>query len=198
MLFAPFPKIARFYRDIVVTEKLDGTNASIIIRSAEDLSDAELDKVSLYAISASGKQLMFAGSRTKLIHPGEDNFGFAAWVQKHATMLFELGEGSHFGEWWGRGIQRGYDVSDRRFSLFNVGRWNADNIPPCVRVVPTLYRGPMFTSSAGDMVAAAMRRLRFAGSIAAPGFSNPEGVIVFHTASGVAFKATFDGDQHKG
>ena len=29
--FTPFPKIARLYRDIIITEKIDGTNASVHI-----------------------------------------------------------------------------------------------------------------------------------------------------------------------
>ena len=31
MEFSPFPKIARLSREIVITEKLDGTNASIFL-----------------------------------------------------------------------------------------------------------------------------------------------------------------------
>ena len=29
--FAPFPKLSRLFRDIVVTEKIDGTNAQVCV-----------------------------------------------------------------------------------------------------------------------------------------------------------------------
>ena len=86
--FVPFQKIARLNRGMTVTEKIDGSNAAIGI--AED-----------------GE--VYAQSRKQLIFPGKstDNFGFAGWVAEHADELREgLGEGLHFGEWWGAGIQR--------------------------------------------------------------------------------------------
>jgi hypothetical protein len=36
------------------------------------------------------------------------------------------------------------------------------------------------------------------GSVAAPGFMNPEGVIVWHPASGAKFKTTFDQFDREG
>ncbi len=33
------------------------------------------------------------------------------------------------------------------------------------------------------------------GSKAAPGFDNPEGVVVFHTANSSLFKVTLEGDE---
>jgi hypothetical protein len=138
--------------------------------------------------------------------PGADNFGFAQWVYAHAQELVALGPGIHHGEFWGKGIQRGYNTIGKRFSLFNVGRWAHDPEPgqeelPLVSgldVVPILYRGPLVMKSGQDPVSEALRRLSYAGSIAAPGFKNPEGVVVWHEAGRVAFKATLDGDQRKG
>ena len=125
-VFVPFPKLARYSREVVVTEKIDGTNAQIRITEAGEV---------------------FAGSRTRWITPAADNHGFAAWVEAHRAELLSLGPGSHFGEWWGRGIQRGYGVPDKRFSLFNVARWGEGgtdeaNKPACCLIVPVLYRGP--------------------------------------------------------
>lgn len=31
MAFQPFPKIARWSREVIITEKIDGTNASVIV-----------------------------------------------------------------------------------------------------------------------------------------------------------------------
>lgn len=171
IIFEPFPKLGRLSRTIVITEKIDGTNAQIII--GEDGS-------------------IGAGSRTRLITPKDDNFGFAAWVQDHRDELIALGPGRHFGEWWGSGIQRKYGLTEKRFSLFNVGRWHPDNPPPaCCHVVPVLGR---YTFDSG-YIERVMVDLKATGSIAAPGFMNPEGIVVFHTANGALFKKTFEGDE---
>lgn len=167
--FRPFAKIARLNRDVVVTEKLDGTNALVYIA---------VDGVTIAA-----------GSRSRWITPEADNFGFARWVDANREALLALGPGSHYGEWWGAGIQRRYGLTEKRFSLFNVGRWNAENVPACCSVVPTLATGPL-----GSSVAESLRRLE-GGSVAAPGFDKPEGIVVFHTASGGLFKVTLEGDE---
>lgn len=120
MEFRPFPSISRLSRDIVVTEKLDGTNA-------------------LVAIGENGE--FATGSRSRWITPEDDNFGFSRWAHAHKDELMELGPGYHYGEWWGSGIQRTYGLKEKRFSLFNVHRWG-ENRPSCCGVVPTLYTGP--------------------------------------------------------
>ena len=44
-----------------------------------------------------------------------------------------------------------------------------------------------------------LEHLKRVGSQAAPGFMRPEGICVYHKASGVVFKATVEKDQsHKG
>lgn len=190
MDFQGFPKIARLNREIIVTEKIDGTNAQIAI--AED------------------GVTMFVGSRTRWITPENDNFGFAAWAQAHRDELLTLGPGRHFGEWWGAGIQRGYGLKEKRWSLFNVQRWalygtkpktyptndprvtrTQNMLPPCCGLVPVLYQG--FFDLAGLRLALA--DLRAFGSAAAPGFKSPEGVMVFHTAGNVGFKVTLENDD---
>lgn len=169
--FQPFPKIARLSREIIITEKIDGTNASIWIGE-----DGE----------------MRCGSRTRWITPTDDNFGFAAWAHEHADELRQLGPGHHFGEWWGAGIQRRYGLTERRFSLFNTARWgDPAQRPACCHVVPVLYQG-VFTTQA---VADALDSLAHHGSEAAPGFMRPEGVIVYHVAAGVGFKKALEKDD---
>ena len=167
--FEAFPKMPRLSREIIITEKIDGTNAQVFI--ADDGT-------------------ILAGSRTRWITPADDNFGFAAWVEEYADELRSLGPGRHFGEWWGAGIQRGYGIADKRFSLFNVSRWEIDR-PRCCGVVPVLYRGDFTTAAVDDAIA----ELRKNGSMAAPGFMNPEGVVVFHLAGNVGFKKTLDKDE---
>lgn len=189
MEFHEFPKIARLSRDVIVSEKIDGTNACIFIGEAGEF---------------------LVGSRTRWITPEQDNYGFAAWAYANRDELVKLGPGRHFGEWWGCGIQRGYGLKEKRFSLFNVQRWclagevpkqivTADprivkfqeELPPCCGLVPVLYRGPFETAA----IEFALDQLREYGSVAAPGFRKPEGVVVFHTAGNVGFKKTLEKDE---
>ncbi len=121
--FKPFPKMARLSRECIITEKIDGTNASVYIGP----TDFKTPNESVSTIfKKDGTVLgMWAGSRTRWLTTASDNFGFANWVVDNATELFGLGEGHHFGEWWGSGIQRGYGFKngERFFSLFNALRW---------------------------------------------------------------------------
>lgn len=169
--FEAFPKIPRLKRDCVVTEKIDGTNASIFI--GED-----------------GEFLI--GSRNRWITPQADNYGFAKWAIENKAELLKLGPGHHFGEWWGLGIQRGYCLPMKKFSLFNVRRWK-DNPerPSCCDVVPVIYEGP-FTDDAIDRC---MFSLRSGGSHAMPMYMFPEGIVVYHKASGTMFKSTLENDE---
>lgn len=167
--FIPFPKIPRLKRGCVITEKIDGTNARVVV--GEDGS-------------------VRAGSRNRWISPEDDNFGFARWVAEHADGLRELGPGQHFGEWWGLGIQRGYGLHERRFSLFNAGRWSTGR-PACCGVVPVLYAGDFST----DVVDAVLENLKREGSRAAPGFAKPEGIIVYMTAARHTYKVLAENDN---
>ena len=171
MDFLEFPKMPRLAREIIITEKIDGTNAQI-------------------AITDEGE--MFVGSRSRWITPEQDNHGFARWAREHETELLDLGPGRHFGEWWGSGIQRGYGLQkgEKRFSLFNVSRW-ADERPGCCDVVPVLYRGQFHTAAADE----ALEQLRVNGSRAAPGFMKPEGIVLFHIAGNFGFKRTLEKDE---
>jgi hypothetical protein len=174
--FAPFSKIARLDREIVVTEKIDGTNSRVVVKP---------------------DGTVLAGSKNRWIQPGKttDNHGFAGWVKEHEDELQALGEGQHFGEWWGQGIQHGYGLKEKVFSLFNTHLWGDSSVrPACCSVVPVLYSG------AFDMgaIQAVLESLKVNGSVAAPGFMKPEGVIIYHTHGGMYFKWTLGGDGHKG
>lgn len=199
MEFQPFPKIARLNRDIVVTEKIDGTNAQIYITYANEIGPEGLDPrcdeavfQNTYALAFKDGMMITAGSRNRWLTVKEDNFGFAKWVQDNADALFGLGEGHHYGEWWGQGIQRGYGLTEKRFSLFNAARWtNDDDRPACCSVVPTLYAG-MFDEGYIKM---ALTVLQNDGSRSAPGFMDPEGIVVYHTAARQLFKVTLKNDE---
>lgn len=173
--FRAFSKIPRLFRECIITEKIDGTNASVYIPE----TPGEIEGPFL------------VGSRTRWITPEADNYGFARWAHEHADVILQLGPGLHFGEWWGQKINRGYGLKEKRFSLFNTTRWEG-LVPPGLSLVPILYTGTFST----DVVRECMEALRQRGSVAAPGFMQPEGVVVYHKGGGM-FKATLEGDEGK-
>jgi hypothetical protein len=181
MEFTGFPKIARLSREIIITEKIDGTNAQIFI-------------------GENGEFLV--GSRKRWITPENDNHGFARWAYDHKEELIAgLGIGRHFGEWWGSGIQRGYGLpkGEKRFSLFNTNRWGEHrdidkypiDKPDCCQVVPVIRKCEFRSSE----ILCALDYLRDFGSQAAPSFMNAEGIVIYHAAANMMFKKTIKNDE---
>jgi hypothetical protein len=168
--FIEFNKIPRLSKEIVITEKIDGTNAQIYINENNEI---------------------FAGSRTKWLSYNEDNHGFFKWVLLNKEELLKLGVGRHYGEWWGQGIQRKYGLKEKRFSLFNTSRWNNTNIPTCCHIVPILYTGLFDTNKINDT----LKDLQYTGSKASPNFMNPEGIVIYHIAGNLYFKKTIEKDE---
>jgi len=196
-MFERFPSLTRFSQGWSISEKIDGTNAQVIIDNLASSDDVHWkDKALAHIPDEFGGLFIFAGSRSKLITPKKDNFGFARWVQQNAEMLVTtLGQGRHFGEWWGVGIQRGYNISERRFSLFNTFRWKQEELIAGLHVVPSLMFND-YCEDPGTVAKECLERLRNEGSLAAPGFMNPEGIVMYHRKSGTSFKKTFDYDEH--
>lgn len=171
MEFEAFGKIPRLSRECTITEKIDGTNGCIAI-----LEDGS----------------MLVGSRSRWIAPEQDNHGFASWAYAHKEELLKLGVGRHWGEWWGSGIQRRYGLAEKRFSLFNTAKWSDPAVrPACCHVVPVLFNG-LFSTMETD---SALHALAKAGSYAAPGFMDPEGIIIYHHAANLYFKKTLSKDE---
>lgn len=195
--FQAFPKMQRLYdssKGVSITEKGDGSNGGLHIQDGE---------------------LVGVQSRKRLITPEDDNFGFARWAYSNAEGLARvLGDGTHYGEWMGKGIQRGYGLDEKRFALFNAvrwlepvrdwvdGSWVEHKVPdefaqvPGLTVVPELFRGsiepkdPLHPSDDGldDAVEYALTLLKAEGSRFNPGFDRPEGVVVFFIDSRTGFK----------
>lgn len=185
-------KTPRLFRKIIITEKIDGTNSSVRVLPANEYSPLQ----GTATVSLNGERYyVHAQSRNRLIRAGDDNFGFAAWVWDNADALADiLGPGTHFGEWWGKGIQRGYDMGHRDFSLFNTER-HAGSYGTvggvCLGSVPVLYEGPY----ADEHIRAALNDLKKFGSYANPGFDQPEGVCIYHTQSKRTYKVTLDNND---
>jgi hypothetical protein len=210
--FQEFPKIPRYKREVIITEKIDGTNAAVrwepLLPGMYDPNEGWLTSKpydeNVIAVrelfdnhgTNLGPYALLAQSRTRFILPektkkGADNHAFGLWVSENVDELAKLGPGVHYGEWWGKGIQRNYGLQEKRFSLFNVSRWGAHNpgTPACCHVVPVLGRG------LPNLVDDTLYQLRHGGSAAAPGFEDPEGIIVWHTTSKQYYKVLLENDD---
>lgn len=185
--FEKFPKIPRMSKEMkmIITEKLDGTNAQINICPVE------------HGLSTHGYGFTLqAGSRNRWCTPDNDNMGFARWCFDNRQALIDgLGEGRHFGEWCGPGIQKNkYELEEKTLFLFNVRRWHKDNpnpLPCGIRVVPTLYEGAFDSAE----IEYWMSDLRLNGS--AVGGDNPEGIIIYLPKSRQLFKRTYHYEEGK-
>lgn len=179
--FETFKKIPRLGRTVHITEKIDGTNAQVFVPPDPALPLA-------------------IGSRNRWITPGKgtDNYDFARWVMDNEEAIRRLGVGRHYGEWWGVGIARKYNLSERRWSLFDTRVTEEElhdrGLPANVRVVPILGVHELRPDQGFDPIQEAIGLLGTQGSIAAPGFMKPEGIVIRHAASSQLYKWTFDGD----
>ncbi len=168
--FKPWPKITRINPfKVVITEKMDGTNACIII---------------------DGGKIVGVQSRKRFITPGADNFGFAGWVARNEEDLLKLGEGYHYGEWVGPGIQSNpHDLPEKRFFLFNTGRWDSESVPESCSVVRILFEGIMDINTVPEI----LERLQEEATEA----ETPEGVVVYYISTCSSTKHTIKSPNGK-
>jgi len=141
---------------VTISEKMDGTNACVIIQDSK---------------------IVGVQSRKRFITPENDNYGFAAWVFENETDLLGLGDGYHYGEWAGIGIQKNpHALDSKKFFLFNTFRWseNNPNRPKCCEVVPVLFQGLLKPETIPSLL----------GLLRANAGENetPEGVVVYYHA----------------
>lgn len=202
--FKEWPKIPRLFRECMITEKIDGMNAGVIIEKLpEDAGALSIwaDKGAIAVVLHEDRLFMVGAQlRNGLITLADDDHGFATWVGKNAAGLVSvLGAGTHMGEWWGHGINRGYgcEKGERYFSLYNVARWdplyNPATWPAGLSIVPVLYEG-LFSTGA---VRASVMKLKESGSRARSMFDRPEGVVVYHVAAEEMFKVTCERDEDR-
>jgi hypothetical protein len=128
--FKAWPKIPRIKGlPVVITEKVDGTNACVIVEGGK-------------VVGCQSRNNLLAHNNTGELTIVQDNMGFAQWVVGNQASLVELGDGYHYGEWAGPGIQNNpHKLETKKFFLFNTGRWNNENKPHVCDVVPVLHRG---------------------------------------------------------
>lgn len=177
-MFRAWPKIPRLENEIYyITEKIDGTNGAIIIQD----SAVEDGKI----LARANSFYIWAQSRTRLITPEDDNFGFAKWVKDNAEQLIsDLGVGYHYGEWWGKGINRGYGLEERRFSLFNPNKHS-----------DVCYHVPKIAAVSAEALIETIQdeieQLKM-GSYAAPGYMRPEGLVIYAEKAKTYWKVIID------
>lgn len=94
--FGKILHIGKLY--MTITQKIHGSNAQILIKRD--------DEDQAYHI--------LAGSRSRWLTPDDDNYGFCKWVRENSIELIEkLGEGRHYGEWAGPGINSGEGLTKK-------------------------------------------------------------------------------------
>lgn len=159
MEFKSFDKIQQIGKLMMsITQKIHGTNAQICVFK-----------------NGYGRMDVLAGSRNRWLSVDDDNYGFAAFVEANKQEIIEkLGEGRHFGEWAGPGINGGEGLSEKTFYLFNWRRWKDHELPPRTSTVPVLYVGKADL----DQIDLSMNLLKEGGSKISPGYMIVEGVVV--------------------
>lgn len=195
--FEAWPKIPRLENEtVVITEKIDGTNAQIyIVPKGSEAFNIEHIKEELHTyIKETDTAFIMAGSRNRWISPTDDNFGFARWVWENAEQIEKaFGNGRVYGEWWGQGIQRTYDQSRKWFSYFNVHRPINEHMEPLgIKPVPLLYEGPIIMKDEEYSISYWENVIRYEGSVAAEGYMNPEGICIFFRSTKTLYKVPFN------
>lgn len=176
MEFKSFNKILHIAKlTMSITQKIHGTNSQILIEKSD--SDSEWN--------------IQAGSRNRFLgFDKEDNFGFCKWVHENKSELVEkLGEGRHFGEWCGSGINSGEGLKDKLFVLFNWRRWKDKELPIGCTTVPVLYDGKISL----DAITSCMEKLKTEGSFLVPGYMKPEGIVI--ELDGQFYKNVFENEE---
>lgn len=196
MEFKSFPDIKKLGSTVfTVTQKIHGTNAQVTIvpipDNIEDAAEWMKKEGSYHTVEINDKYFaLFVGSRTRWIVPGDDNYGFAAFIYANKQAFVEkLGEGQHFGEWAGPGINSGEGLTEKTFVLFDFWRYDPANLPPQTVLVPVLYKDKFDLG----VIESVMLDLKTNGSKLAPGFMRPEGVVA--QINGIRYKVVFDAEE---
>lgn len=154
--FKAWPKIPRASDEpVVITEKIDGTNACVVIKDGK---------------------IVAAQSRKRFITPDDDNYGFASWVKENNDELLKLGDGYHYGEWAGEGIQKNpHNMTGKKLFLFNTFRWGKNNpdTPSCCNTVPVLHYGELD----GDTIERVLFKLKECSD---EENYTPEGIVIYY------------------
>lgn len=200
-LFPKFNKIPRWYKQFTITEKVDGTNGVIQVWGPATVPFGQTGVIRVEVPILEGTETavryVAAGSRTRWLDPtaGLDNHGFGRWVLEHAPEAAQLGVGVHYGEWYGSGINRGYGYmnGEKHFALFNSFRWR-EHRPEGFGVVPVLWSGSGDDIDKG--IGISLAELVYNGSVIAPGFKFPEGIVIYSDETKAMWKKYLVNDRN--
>lgn len=202
--FQKYGKTPRLFRDITISEKIDGTNSAVIIEEVEEFDEPSDFRLACFEVDGRYYEVA-AQSRNRLITPGKttDNHGFALFVQTNAEALFDaLGPGRHYGEFWGKGIQGRYVnqmAGVKGFALFNTAKHKGLHLwlpagdgatEVLLETTHVLYEGPFSEQKIREV----LTELKKTGSWISP-MSPAEGIVVYHTQSGQVYKVTLDNED---
>lgn len=193
--FKEWPKIPRGgpNETVTITEKIDGTNACVIV--------AKYDNGMPYVAGAQSRtQLLWSQEDGGLIIIHGDNYGFGKWTRDHLDELAQLGEGYHYGEWAGEGIQKNHhNIKGKKFFLFNYERWRdgRQERPTCCECVPVLYEGPAYIEDGDGGIHAISFVMDKLWNDAKEGGWYPEGIVVWYHKSRRYEKHTFENAEGK-
>lgn len=194
MEFKAFPNITRLSNvNMNITQKIHGSNAQIaIVELPDSIEQAEKWMMQVDAMEIGEKYYAVkVGSRNRWITPLDDNYGFAAFVERNKQEIIEkLGVGFHFGEWAGPGINSGEGLTEKTFLLFDFWKFPPErSLPPQMAVVPVLYNGPFDVAKIEEV----MNDLKTNGSKLVPGFMRPEGIVI--GTLGTRVKKVFEAEE---
>lgn len=196
MKYPSFNKIERLENIYcIISEKIDGTNGLIEIN---------YDSVKF-------------GSKNRYLESHEDNAGFMNFYSYHKNIFIntakELNEKEieisgetltkyeeiypiHiYGEWFGKGIQRGYGLDKKFFMPFNPEYAELlieHEVPHIVRPY-ILYEGKF----SEKVATSSMHFLKEEGSYVIPKYMKPEGIVIYFPKYNFYLKDTFEGPKWK-
>lgn len=190
MSYPSFPSIERLENlHCVITEKIDGTNGLIE-----------------YWIDSNPNHFPYCqvrfGSRNRYITTTDDNSGFANFFFSHKSRILEIIGNLEepptqsiriYGEWFGKGIQRGYGLDQKYFMPFS-SFWAEKMIEagiPNIKEPAILYTGKFIEAEVDHQ----MGILKFDGSHVVPGYRNPEGIVIYFSHYNFRLKQTFTGPK---
>lgn len=208
--FKSWGSTPRFHKGLHITEKINGTNAGVSVQGVSKDESPEFVKDGIVVAGVDCDWIVRAQSRKRIITPGDDNFGFAAWVWDNAEGLANLlGFGYHYGEWYGEGIQKNpLAVKGRWWALFNTWHWGRpENLNrlrmvdiPGLTTVPVLHDEQRDGPADFSTIPKILNDLTNWGSLAdgsAPE-GEPEGIIVWQRETQQRYKILLrEDDKHK-
>lgn len=195
--FSSIERLENIY--CVISEKIDGTNGLIQIDYKYDWNGQRYDD-----------HLVQFGSRNRYITTTDDNAGFANYFTPHiasictlAESLINYGDNDNpkqdwpiyiYGEWFGKGIQRGYGLDEKYFMPFS--SFYAEHMIkagiPNIMMPNIMYTGKFSL----EVVDNCMNRLTSGGfHTLITNYDYPEGVVIYFPKYNFRLKQTFEGSK---